>query len=481
MRKIQKIVSVFAAIVYCGLAIAEPVFACECGRPGPACAYVNSASAVFVGKVVFTDDDGTGTITQKTSVHFEIEESFKGIGAGVHEAWIDPGSYTSCYEEYHVGERWLLFAYRGGVFPVDSLAMTVDSADGKKAKPLPPGIDAKNPPVFFYAPECSGSRLITPSTEKYVQTEIEYLRAFKAGIAKPLITGRVTADNDFGIFNPPPLAGVLVRMSGNGIEETARSDAEGRYVFEGAAPGSYVLTATFPAYRAKDGERRVKVLAIGCGAADFDMIGTGTIEGQLLGNDGQPIRKAKVTIVRLGTDRKPIFYGFRGTASGADGKFKFDKLPQGEFEVGVNLAFAPDLEKPFPVTVWSEGGVSAIPLSAGEHKTISPLRLPGPLPAQTIGVEVRWEDGRPAVGVDVWAEVPNDVTGSAVGDHRETDTEGRAQLKLLEGISYVVEAKIWVGKMPNREVARSGALQITGTMQANALDLRLTKRTKDYR
>lgn len=481
MQKIQKIVSVFVAIVCCGLAIAAPVFACECGRAGPACAYVNSANAVFVGKVVFTDDDGTGTFTQKTSVHFEVEESFKGLGAGVRDVWIDPGSYTSCYEEYHVGERWLLFAYRGGVFPVDSPAMTVERSDGKKAKPLPPGIDAKNPPVFFYAPECSGSRQITESTEKSVQREIEYLRAFKAGTAKPLITGRVTVDDDFGIFNPPPLVGALVKMSGNGMERTARSDEEGRYTFEGTAPGSYVINATFPAYRAKGGEKKVKVTAIGCGAADFDMLGTGAIEGQLLDHEGKPIPNAKVTVLRLGSDHKPVFYGFRETNANHDGKFKFENLPEGEFEIGVNLAFAPDEERPFAPTKWMENGVSAIALRAGEHKKISPLRLASALAGHTIPVVVRWEDGKPAAGVHVWAEVPNEVNGSGVGDHHETDAEGRARLTLLEGVTYTVEAKIWVGQSPHREVARSGAVQVTATMETEKLELRLVQRTKDYR
>jgi hypothetical protein len=58
-----------------------------------------------------------GKFIQKTLVHFEVEEAFKGLGPEMHDVWVDPGSFTSCYAEYHVGERYLVFAYGGAVLP----------------------------------------------------------------------------------------------------------------------------------------------------------------------------------------------------------------------------------------------------------------------------------------------------------------------------------------------------------------------------
>jgi hypothetical protein len=118
--------------------------ACECGRPGPACAYVGQAKAVFVGKVDFTDDDGSGTYLQKTLVRFNVEESFKGLSSDIRYVWIDPGSFTSCYAEYHIGERYLVFAYGGGVMPPDTATMSFGTNGPVKKKPLPPGIDPQN-------------------------------------------------------------------------------------------------------------------------------------------------------------------------------------------------------------------------------------------------------------------------------------------------------------------------------------------------
>jgi hypothetical protein len=50
-------------------------FGCFCGPPGPASEYVEGASIVFVGKAVFSDDDGSNKFTQKTLVRFQVEEA----------------------------------------------------------------------------------------------------------------------------------------------------------------------------------------------------------------------------------------------------------------------------------------------------------------------------------------------------------------------------------------------------------------------
>jgi hypothetical protein len=72
------------------LTCAIPSFGCECGPPGHASRYIKEASIVFVGKVVFTDDDGSGKFIQKTLVHFEVERAFKGLGPEMHDVWVDP-------------------------------------------------------------------------------------------------------------------------------------------------------------------------------------------------------------------------------------------------------------------------------------------------------------------------------------------------------------------------------------------------------
>ena len=128
----------------------------DCRGPKPACAYI-AADAILLGRVSFTNDDGSGRFTQATLVRFDVEERFKGVAPDVHQVWVDPGSFTSCYENYKLGVRYLIFAGKGH-FPVDAAAMTIMRGSGGNAKPLPGGIDLAKPPTLYYAPECSGSR-----------------------------------------------------------------------------------------------------------------------------------------------------------------------------------------------------------------------------------------------------------------------------------------------------------------------------------
>jgi hypothetical protein len=155
-------------------------FACWCGPAGPASSYVKGASIVFVGKVVFNDDDRSGKFNQKTLVRFEVEEAYKGLKSEDRDVWVDPGSFTSCYATYYVGERYLVFAYRAGLPPPDTASITVVPENKQSTtKPAPPGFDPKNPPRVYLAPECSGSRQITSRTNESVAHELEYLRGYK--------------------------------------------------------------------------------------------------------------------------------------------------------------------------------------------------------------------------------------------------------------------------------------------------------------
>jgi hypothetical protein len=109
---------------------------CDCRTAKPACAYLE-ADAIFLGRVSFTNDDGSGTFAQATVVRFDVQEAFKGIAPGTKQVWVDPGSFTSCYEEYHLGERYLIFARRKGQIPTESAAMSVATGTKNRTKPFP--------------------------------------------------------------------------------------------------------------------------------------------------------------------------------------------------------------------------------------------------------------------------------------------------------------------------------------------------------
>jgi hypothetical protein len=176
----MKLLRTIAALVLFNSA----AFACSCRWSDDVHRYLKAANVVFVGKVVFSNDHGSGTFVQRTLVHFDVEETLKGLDPAVRDAWIDPGSLTSCYAEYPRGGRYLVFAYNGASMPVGTAAMTVADPRGK-TKPIPPGIDPAHPPIMYIAPECSGTLEIQPSTDKVVNGWLKQLRHYREHEAKP--------------------------------------------------------------------------------------------------------------------------------------------------------------------------------------------------------------------------------------------------------------------------------------------------------
>ena len=148
-------------------------FCCWC-VPGSTSNHVEATSIVFVGRAVFNDDDGSGKFTQKTLVRFEVEEAYKGLEQQPHDVWVDPGSFTSCYATYRVGDRYLVFGYKRATSPRDTLSVSVARGQSN-AKPVPPRFDLQNPPKVYWAPECAGTRQVTPQADK----DISYLRKYK--------------------------------------------------------------------------------------------------------------------------------------------------------------------------------------------------------------------------------------------------------------------------------------------------------------
>ncbi len=417
-----------------------PLPACSCGPAGPACAYASRAAAIFIGTVAFTDHDAALGLRQRTLVKFRVEEAFKGLSPETREVWVDPGSFTSCYAEYPVGERFLVFAYGGQLsMPPDTPMMSVNPGEATQ-KPLPSGIDPIKPPVVYVAAECSGTRKIKTDVRDRLG-DMEYLRAYKAGTARSLVRGRVVEDADFGIFEPPGLRGVKVTLTGNGINKSTQTDANGDYVFDDVPAGLYTVVPFLKPYVAQAQALETQVPHDGCGAANFNMVAPGVIEGTLLNDSGQPATRVRVEVLRIDGQGKPIYYAQKEILTGSDGRYRFDDLPSGDFQVGVNLFRPPDPKTPYEPTKWSGVAAPSIHLFAGERKQISPFRLPPPAAVRNIEAQVRWPDGSPAAGVSVWGEIGDHAAALA-----KTDTNGLASIDLLEGIAYSIEAKIWLAR-----------------------------------
>jgi Carboxypeptidase regulatory-like domain len=464
------------------LLLANSANACECSGPRAACTYVSYADAIFIGTVAYSNDDGSGTFRQITLLRFTVEESFKGLPDGAREVWIDPGSLTSCYADYHVGDRMLVFASKLRGMPFGASMMSVAPGGASIPKPLPPGVDPKNPPTVYSAPECSGSRVIDSSNEKEIARDIEFLRRFKAGDHRTFVAGRVISDSELGGTYLPGVAGADVSVVGNKVRLSVKSGADGLFSTGDVPPGTYVASATFPGYAARPWE--VRVPEVGCGSVDLDLIGKGVLGGRVEHGDGTGAAGVKITLLRLGADGRPIELASKNVESDANGNFTFDDLPAGKFQLGVNLSEFPGPEVPYARTTWSSKGETTISLDAGEHRQIEPLALPRIRAVRKITVHVAWPDGKPAKGASVEAEGDAQTAEpggrSNLAAFEEVKAAGDVTIELLDGFDYEVDARVWNDAGENRGVSRSRVFHVAAGSQPIHLDLTLDQHSKEW-
>src|SRR5579859_956889 len=84
------------------------VEACSCGPSMPICTRIDQSTVLFIGDILNSNDDHTGTFAQLTLERVRVVEVFKGLPEGTKEVWLNPGSGTSCYGELSVGKRYLI-------------------------------------------------------------------------------------------------------------------------------------------------------------------------------------------------------------------------------------------------------------------------------------------------------------------------------------------------------------------------------------
>jgi hypothetical protein len=60
------------------------LLASSCRGPGPACAYLNQADAIVLGRVASTNHNPNLGFVQQTYVRFTIEKAFKGLAPPKH-------------------------------------------------------------------------------------------------------------------------------------------------------------------------------------------------------------------------------------------------------------------------------------------------------------------------------------------------------------------------------------------------------------
>ena len=210
----QKTVSAFVIIVVCfGVGFAQNA---DCGfRTSPCMAYAE-AEAVFVGRVTKISPQ-TIEIWQRARdydqiAHVAIEKSYKGLKRStlvLHQL----GRKNA--PKFISGERYLFYA-------------SFDRATKK-----------------WEVKHCGRTHMA-----RYLRNDLRYLEGLPASLNTTRIAGEVTryeADKEEPQSRTQKIAGVRIRIKGEGKEYEAVTDANGVYEFLGIPAGKYLMEPVIPA------------------------------------------------------------------------------------------------------------------------------------------------------------------------------------------------------------------------------------------
>jgi hypothetical protein len=396
------------------------------------------ADVIFLGKVTFTNDDGSGRFTQSTLVRFDVQESFKGVASSVRQIWVDPGSFTSCYENYEAGQRYLIFAYRSQALN-DSATMSIHNGQGKN-KPLPEDFDRSKPPTVYYAPECAGSRPVDgfPNLDQ----DLTMLRAYRGGAISPQVLGRVVLYPFRGwpALTGPKLRGVKVTILNDSSTFSVTTDETGEFSLQHAAPGYYKVWADLAPFRSS-GHSILHVPETGCGYTDVQLTTTSTLQGIVLDRGGRPANKIPVQV----QPKDEVNSYSLHTETDENGQFTITGLPEAEVYLSAGVEY-PTTNSPYrriyyPAASSRDNGL-VLRLTPGEHRQSMVLWLDSPLEKASIKVRVvRKERGTPC-----WEARVRAFEDDRVQEVAETDARGFATVPCLRGLQYKLEAQ-WLRQL----------------------------------
>jgi hypothetical protein len=446
----KRIATIVVAVIACVVTSARHADACTCLPSGPACGDYWKSAAVFLARVeAVTPPASKGIARLSRRAQLTVLEAFSGVSPGVVEV-TTAGSGASCGFNFVAGRQYVVYAQRVG----DSGQLTVSS--------------------------CSRTREVSQAGD-----DLAYARALTSGAAPP---ARITGDVLIGVrtlsrqtqLQPRPMPGVTVRFTRDGDVRTATTDADGRFVVEGVAPGPYGASLDLPAgYYGEIVPNQVTVPDHrGCAEVHAVAYEDGRVLGRLVDSAGRPVAGLTIDLtVAAGLDQMPGAERIRDLTD-SEGRYELVRVPPGRFIVGINTRRDRDdvMAEPrvFHPGVSDLSTATRVVVGGGKRVELKDFTLPSSVAYVAVSGIVIGSDGSPATGARVYLKGAD--AEFIVSEPAITDASGRFVLAALAGRSYRLFAERERQDGSDRRIDSSGQSAFTAVNDLHPFRLVLVRR-----
>lgn len=272
---------------------------------GPPCLEYERSDAVFIGVASRVVQYGTSLSDLRTTVHFTVEEIFKGVRGTALVLDLD-----HCGHSFKEGERYLVYAHRN---------------------PNNQQLDVRV--------RSTRTRPLAEATE-----DLQYIRGLASAEGGSRVFGKVAQygyhlrRKDFGA---EALKSIKVILEGTDQRHEVLTDSEGRYEFKRLPAGTYQIQAEIPAHLSV-AKQTIRVSGRGCVPFDLAAMSKGLISGRVLDVTGKPFFSVPVSLVsadasaeEINEDGKDKVVWWTSHTDMA-GRYQFPNLPPGRYLLIIN-------------------------------------------------------------------------------------------------------------------------------------------------